>query len=93
MDKDRLKEDLKIAGQLRTNLYVRHVNSGRMYIVNEIVRDATNNREGQKMVCYTNIETGMTWCREMNEFCDGRFEYHEMNAFCDGRFKYHGVLL
>ncbi len=52
---------------------VRHLKRGTEYYVYDIVSNATNDRDGEVLVTYSG-EDGKTWAREINEFCDGRFE-------------------
>jgi hypothetical protein len=50
-----------------------HKKSGVMYQILDVVIDATNSREGGKIVLYRN-SLGVKFARDSGEFFDGRFE-------------------
>jgi hypothetical protein len=51
----------------------RHRKTGGLYQLLDVVIDATNNRDGQKVAIYRN-SLGVKFVREVEEFMDGRFE-------------------
>jgi hypothetical protein len=51
----------------------RHKKTGGLYQLMDVVIDATNNRDGQKVAIYRN-SLGVKFVREVTEFMDGRFE-------------------
>lgn len=56
------------------SLYI-HKKSGGVYkVLGDEVINTTNDRDGQEMVFYVSLESGMTFVRERHEFFDGRFE-------------------
>jgi hypothetical protein len=68
------RPDSKILAPKAGSVY-RHVKSGGKYKVVGVGLNATNGpQEMQTVVLYFCTKTGQIWVREINEFCDGRFE-------------------
>lgn len=59
----------------RTNriTFIKHVATGNKYVIEEVIQDATNSNDGGYIVVYRELHSSKKWCREINEFCDGRF--------------------
>lgn len=55
-------------------VYVKHKKRGTVYSIDQLVKNATNDREGEILVIYMDEKWDNTWARNIDEFCDGRFE-------------------
>ena len=55
-------------------VYVKHKKRGTKYRIESFVKNATNERDGEILVIYSDENWDNTWARNIDEFCDGRFE-------------------
>lgn len=74
INKDELMKDYTSDVKVGKNMFVKHVKTGRYYVVTEVVKDATNSRDGNILVIYKEPGSEVLWARDIEEFCDGRFE-------------------
>ena len=60
------------------SIIVKHKTKGSEYMIEMVVHDATNSNDGGYIVIYREMNAvSKRWAREINEFCDGRFEIVE----------------
>lgn len=74
INKDELIKDYMSGAKVVQHMFVTHVKTGNYYVVTELVKDATNSRDGNVLVIYREIGSDVLWARDIEEFCDGRFE-------------------
>lgn len=74
IDKQKLIELDKRKTPLDECVYVRHKKRGTKYRIEMFVKNVTNERDGETLVIYSDENWDNTWARNIDEFCDGRFE-------------------
>lgn len=75
IDKNRLIQNYTDGVKVGKYVYVKHKKRETEYIVDNVVQDATNKNDGGWIVIYREMDKSLKyWAREINEFCDGRFE-------------------
>ncbi|EGQ3928288.1 hypothetical protein I0618_002804 [Staphylococcus pseudintermedius] len=74
IDKNKLIELDKRKGALDEYVYVKHKKCGTEYRIEMFVKNTTNERYGEVLVIYSDENWDNTWARNIDEFCDGRFE-------------------
>jgi len=74
INKDELIKDYMTGAKVVQHMFVKHVKTGNHYVVTELVKDATNSRDGNILVIYKEPGSEVLWARDIEEFCDGRFE-------------------
>ncbi|EJG0109483.1 hypothetical protein DB525_RS12440 [Staphylococcus pseudintermedius] len=79
IDKNKLIELDKRKTTLDEYVYVKHKKRGTEYRIEMFVKNTTNERDGEVLVIYSDENWGNTWARNIDEFCDGRFEIVKKN--------------
>lgn len=74
INKEKLINEYIDGLKIGTETTVLHKERGTEYVVEMVVKDATNNNDGGYIVIYREVMTvTKRWAREIDEFCDGRF--------------------